>query len=84
MNFIFISPNFPENYWNFCAALKRNGVTVFGIGDAPYDNLDNRLKESLTEYYRVNNMEDYDQVYRAVAHFAAKYGRVGWIESNGG
>ena len=62
MNFIFISPNFPENYWNFCAALKRNGVTVFGIGDAPYDNLDNRLKESLTEYYRVNNMEDYDQV----------------------
>ena len=49
MNFIFISPNFPENYWNFCAALKRNGVTVFGIGDAPYDNLDNRLKESLTE-----------------------------------
>ena len=31
MNFIFISPNFPENYWNFCAALKRNGVTVFGV-----------------------------------------------------
>mgnify|MGYP003308692534 CR=1 FL=1 len=82
MNFIFISPNFPENYWNFCAALKRNGVTVFGIGDAPYDNLDNRLRESLTEYYRVNNMEDYDQVYRAVAHFAAKYGRIDWIESN--
>ena len=82
MNFIFISPNFPENYWNFCAALKRNGVTVFGIGDAPYDNLDNRLKESLTEYYRVNNMEEYDQVYRAVAHFASKYGRIDWIESN--
>ena len=82
MNFIFISPNLPENYWNFCAALKKNGVTVFGIGDSPYDNLDQRLKDTLTEYYRVNNMEDYDQMYRAVAHFAAKYGRIDWIESN--
>lgn len=82
MNFIFISPNFPENYWNFCAALKKNGVTVFGIGDSPYDNLDQRLRNCLTEYYRVNNMEDYDQMYRAVAHFASKYGRIDWIESN--
>ncbi|MBQ5392914.1 MAG: hypothetical protein IIU52_03680 [Bacteroidaceae bacterium] len=62
--------------------MKKNGVSVFGIGDAPYDNLDQRLKDSLTEYYRVNNMEDYDQMYRAVAHFAAKYGRIDWLESN--
>ena len=24
-NFIFISPNFPTNYWKFCAELKKNG-----------------------------------------------------------
>ncbi|MDE5561369.1 MAG: hypothetical protein K2J00_06190 [Bacteroidaceae bacterium] len=82
MNFIFISPNFPENYWNFCDALRKNGVTVLGIGDAPYDSLDQRLREALAEYYRVGDMEDYDQVYRAVAHFASRYGRIDWIESN--
>lgn len=32
-NFIFISPNFPTNYWKFCAELKKNGMNVLGIGD---------------------------------------------------
>ena len=31
MNFIFISPAFPTNYYNFCDRLKKNGVTVLGI-----------------------------------------------------
>ena len=25
-NFIFISPNFPTNYWQFCHELKNNGM----------------------------------------------------------
>ena len=82
MNFIFISPNFPHTYWNFCERLKRNGVNVLGIGDCPYDNLEQPLKDALTEYYKVDNMEDYDQVYRAVAFFAFKYGKIDWLESN--
>ena len=81
MNFIFISPNFPHTYWQFCDRLRRNGVNVLGIGDAPYDALESPLKDALTEYYRVNSLEDYDQVYRAVAFFAFKYGKVDWIES---
>ena len=31
-NFIFISPNFPTNYWQFCRELKNNGMNVLGIG----------------------------------------------------
>ena len=81
MNFIFISPHFPHTYWQFCDRLKRNGVNVLGIGDAPYDGLEGPLKAALTEYYRVDSLEDYDQVYRAVAFFAFKYGRIDWIES---
>ena len=81
MNFIFISPNFPHTYWHFCDCLKRNGVNVLGVGDAPYDGLDQGLKSALTEYYRVDSLEDYDQVYRAVAFFAFKYVRINWIES---
>lgn len=82
MNFIFISPHFPHTYWEFCLRLKQNGVKVFGIADVPYEELSRELKESLVEYYRVNNLEDYSQVYRAVAYFAFRYGRIDWIESN--
>ena len=82
MNFVFISPHFPASYSQFCAGLKADGVNVLGIADAPYEELNQQLKESLTEYYRVQDLEDYDQVYRAVAFFAHKYGRIDWIESN--
>lgn len=82
MNFVFISPNFPDNFRNFCDRLHRSGANVFGIGDAPYDSLNDSLKGSLTEYYKVDSMDDYNQVYRAVAFFAFKHGRIDWIESN--
>ena len=81
MNFVFISPHFPHTYWQFCDRLHRNGINVLGIGDAPYDGLEAPLKAALTEYYRVDNLEDYDQVYRAVAFFAFKYGKIDWVES---
>ena len=82
MNFIFISPQFPHTYWNFCARLKKNGINVLGIGDTPYDQLSQELRNSLTEYYRVNDMENYDEMFRAVAFFSYKYGRIDWLESN--
>ena len=68
-NFIFISPNFPTNYWQFCRELKNNGMNVLGIGDQPYDELKPELKDSLNEYYKVGSLENYDEVYRAVASF---------------
>lgn len=81
-NVVFISPNFPTNYWQFCRELKNNGTNVLGIGDQPYDELSGNLKDSLTEYYKVGSLEDYGQVYRAVAFFIFKYGRIDWLESN--
>ena len=81
-NFVFISPHFPHTYWEFCRRLAQNGVRVLGIADAPYEELQPELKDALTEYYRVNSLENYDEVYRAVAYFAFRYGRIDWIESN--
>ena len=81
-NVVFISPNFPTNYWQFCKELKNNGMNVLGIGDQPYDELNPNLKESLNEYYKVSNLENYDEVYRAVAFFIHKHGRIDWLESN--
>ena len=75
-NVIFISPNFPTNYWQFCRELKNNGMNVLGIGDAPYDELTGELKAGLNEYYKVGSLENYDEVYRAVAYFIFKHGRV--------
>ena len=81
-NIIFISPNFPTNYWQFCRELKNNGLNVLGIGDQPYDELKPELKDSLNEYYKVGSLENYDEVYRAVAFLTFKHGRIDWLESN--
>ena len=82
MNFIVVSPHFPRTYWNFCDRLKKMGVRVLGIGDAPYDSLAPEVTRSLDEYYYLPNMESYEEMRRAVAFFASKYGRIHWIESN--
>lgn len=81
-NFIFISPNFPENYWRFCRHLRDNGFNVLGIGDCEYYNLLPQLKQSLTEYYKVSNLSNYEEVFRAVAFFTFRYGKIDWLESN--
>ena len=81
-NVIFLSPNFPTNYWMFCKQMKDNGMNVLGIGDQPYDQLSDNLKGALNEYYHVSSLENYDEVYRAVAFFIFKHGKINWLESN--
>ena len=82
MNLVFISPHFPDQYWHFCAGAKANGVNVLAIADTPYDQLSWELKQSISDYYQVRNLEDYGEMYRAVAWFAHKWGKIDWIESN--
>jgi predicted ATP-grasp superfamily ATP-dependent carboligase len=81
MNFVFFSPHFPSTGSDFCDRLKKAGANVLGIGDAPYDALDKKLKGALTEYYRISDMEDYDQTFRAIGHFIHKHGRIDRFES---
>ena len=82
MNFVFISPNFPEAYRWFCIRLKENGVNVLGIGDAAFDDLHPDLKSALTEYYKVDSLENYDQMVRAMGYFTGRHGKMDWVESN--
>ena len=82
MNLIFISPHFPQTYWHFCAGARRNGVNVLAIADTNYENLPQELRDNICDYYKVNNLDDYGEVYRAVAWFAHKWGKIDWIESN--
>ena len=81
-NFVFISPNFPETYWHFCAELKKVGFRVLGVGDQPYDQLLPELRNSLDEYYKVNNLDNFDEEKEAVGYFERKYGHIDYLESN--
>ena len=81
MNVVFISPHFPLYFHNFCSRLIIRGVNVLGIGDANYSEISNETKDSLSEYYRVNSLENYDEVYKAVAYYISKYGRIDFVES---
>lgn len=81
MNFIFFSPHFPQNNTEFCFYLKQAGVNVLGIGDEKYEMLNDRLKQSLNEYYKIRDMEDYDEVLRAVAFLTYKHGKIDRFES---
>mgnify|MGYP001210682645 CR=1 FL=1 len=81
MNFIFFSPQFPSNNTEFCYHLHKCGANVLGIGDVEFSSLNEKLKLSLTEYYKINDMENYDEVFRAVAFFSHKYGKIDRFES---
>ncbi len=81
MNCIFLSPQFPPQYHRFCQQLKVAGANALGIGDAPYDELSPAVRASLTEYYRVDRMADYDELVRACGYFTHKYGKIDRIDS---
>lgn len=81
MNYVFISPAYPISCTLFIDRLNALGVNVLGIGDVPFDELNDHLKNALTEYYYVNTLEDYNQIYRAAAFYIHKYGRIDWLES---
>lgn len=81
MNVIFISPHFPHYFYQFCQRLKEREINVLGIGDTSYERLPQHTKDALTEYYKVDDLEDYESVYRACAYFTWQYGHIDWIES---
>ena len=81
-NFIVISPHFPETYYQFAQALKRNGFRVLGVGDASYFEISYELRSCLDEYYCCYDMENYENEKRAVACFRNKYGIIDYLESN--
>ena len=81
MNFLFISPNYPPIYYNFCTRLKAHGFTVIALGDTEITNLRDDLRAVLTEYVRVN-LSDYDAVKSAVAGLIDRHGKIDGLESN--
>ena len=82
MNYLLVSPNFPISQEFFEKELKEKGINVLGVGSESYDALSQTLKDNLVEYFRVNDLEDYEEVFRAVAFLTYKHGKIDRIESN--
>ncbi len=81
MTYIFISPNYPAGHWKYIAALRNAGHTVLGIGDAGAETFPAELRGNLDEYYRVGDLHNYDEVYRAIGYYISRWGRIDNIES---
>jgi hypothetical protein len=82
MNYVQFSPDFPPNYYPFAAALRGAGVTVLGVGEAPYDGLRPELCAALNEYYRVGSLHNYDELVRALGYLTFRYGKIDRFESH--
>ena len=82
MNFVFLSPHFPPNYYRFAVALKNHGVNVLGLADESYDSLRSELKSSLAEYFRLTSMHNYDELIRALGYFTHRYGKLDRLDSH--
>lgn len=81
MNVLFISPNYPKHFYQFCARLKERGVNVVGIGDSPWEALSDNCRNALCDYRYVPSLTDYDAVMRCAAEFIFLYGRIDFVES---
>lgn len=82
MNYLVISPFYPENFQQFTIELANKGINVLGIGQEPYDQLGTDLQHALTEYFRVEDLENIDEVKRAVAFLFYKHGPIDRVESH--
>ena len=80
MNFVFVSPHFPDTYYRFCKGLRNNGVRVLGIVEG--FNFPHELYDAVDDLYRVDDLKNMDQKVNAIRYFISRYGSIDFIESN--
>ncbi len=81
MNVVFISPHFPQNFWQFSTALRDAGATPLAIADEPWERLRPELQGALAEYYRVQDMHRYDDMVRAMGFLTHRHGKIDRLDS---
>lgn len=82
MNYVHFSPYFPPNYIHFSRALHEAGARVLGLGDMAYDNLPAPLRQWMTEYFKVGDLHNYDELVRALGYFTHRYGKLEGIDAH--
>ena len=76
MNVIFLEPGFPANQREFVRALHSVGAHVIGVGDRPYEWLDDELKGWLGAYQQIASVTDEGALEWAVRQFQSRM----WID----
>ena len=72
MNVIFVEPGFPENQRQFVRALHGIGARVTGIGERPFDWLDDEIRRGLSGYEQVGSVTDEQALCDAVRRVQAR------------
>jgi phosphoribosylaminoimidazole carboxylase (NCAIR synthetase) len=76
MNIIFVEPAFPSNQREFVRALASIGANVYGVGERPYDWLDDETRGWLTHYQQIKSVTDEGALEWAVRDAQSKV----WID----
>jgi len=81
MNYVFLSPHFPPNWFRFVVGLREAGATTLGVSDSSWEGLRPELRDALSDYYRVDDLASYDQLSRALGWLIHRHGRIDGIDS---
>ncbi|MHB8718227.1 MAG: ATP-grasp domain-containing protein [Candidatus Dormibacteria bacterium] len=76
MNVILVEPAFPPNQREFVRGLAAAGATVVGIGERPFDWLDEELRGWMLHYEQVPNVTDATVMATAVRAIQARL----WVD----
>lgn len=76
MNILFIEPAFPSNQREFVRALHAIGANVHGIGERPYEWLDDETRHRLTGYQQIRSVTDEGALEWAVRDAQSKF----WVD----
>ena len=76
MNIIFIEPAFPDNQRDFVRGLHAVGAHVIGIGERPWDWLEDDLKHWLGEYVQIPSVTDEGALFQTVQAIQSKL----WVD----
>ena len=66
MNVVFVEPCFPQNQTRFVHALAAVGARVHGIGERPFEALDDETRRAMVYYERIGSVCDEDALLAAV------------------
>ena len=76
MNIVFVEPHFPRNQREFPRALSAEGANVIGVGETPWDYLDDELKSWMIHYEQVGSVTDRAQMTEAVRRIQGRL----WVD----
>ncbi|MFX4273386.1 ATP-grasp domain-containing protein [Propionibacteriaceae bacterium Y1685] len=76
MNVVFVEPAFPSNQREFVRGLQAVGARVHGVGERPYEWLDEELRSWLTDYVQIGSVTDTTALRQAVEHYQSRV----WVD----